>query len=92
MWILVLAAFKTAAIQIGLSLLSSAFIKEIIIKALKWFVTKTDTHVDDDIVQLVDDALHGRLEDKNTSIEQPSESSSESNSPKICPKCKAVLD
>lgn len=83
MWILLFSVLKTALIQIMLSILTSAFMKEVILVALEKLVKHTDNDVDDKIVALVEAAVHGRLEDKNTSID---------GSSKICPKCQAILD
>lgn len=69
-------AVRTALIQIMLSMLTTPFMKELIITGLKKLVTHTDNDVDDKIVSMIDDAVHGRLNEQ----------------PKICPKCQAVLD
>lgn len=72
-------ALKAALTQIMLAVLTSAFLKEIILVGLKKLVTKTDNQVDDQIVKLVDDAVHNRLPEAN-------------HDEKVCSKCKAVLD
>lgn len=86
-WVFVITALKTALSQIAIALLTSAFIKEIILKLLKWIAAKTKTKKDDEIVKLADDALHGRLENP-ASVEDAQHDSAA----KICPKCKTVLD
>lgn len=74
---LLLAALKGAIVQIMLAVLTTNVMKEIILVGLKKLAARTDNEVDDKIISIVDDAIHGR---------EPS------NDSQVCSKCKAVLD
>lgn len=71
-------ALRTALVQIAIAFLSSAVMKELILVALKKLAAKTDNDVDDKIISIVDDAVHGRL---------PKDESED-----LCPKCRSILD
>lgn len=74
---LLLAALKGAIVQIILAILTTETMKKLILVALQKLAAHTDNEVDDKIISIVDDAIHGR---------EPS------NDSQVCSKCKAVLD
>jgi hypothetical protein len=73
-------ALRGALAQIMLAVLTSKFMKELILIALQKLAKHTDNDVDDKIISIVEKAVHGQLES------EPNEIS------KICPKCGTVLN
>lgn len=95
MLILLWAAIKTAIIQILLACLTSNFMKELVLIALKKLAKHTDNDVDDQIVKLIEEAVRKNIGKGASSKETPRKQEEESESeyePETCSKCGAILN
>ena len=73
-------AIRGALMQIMLALLTSKFMKDLILVGLRKLAEHTDNQVDDKIISIVEDAVHSQ-----TYTELPSGT-------QVCPVCKTVLN
>jgi hypothetical protein len=62
--IMVVSILKEIAKALLASLLTEAFIKEVIIYLLEWLASKSDNKVDDDLVAKIKEAMHAKKEEQ----------------------------